>query len=171
MNQSNPKQNHSSHLDKFTRVKSGRKQAKRTIGITLSPRIIEEARKRNLNISRIAEQALLSILEYIQPINESESSKSLNPCSLLRENGWAGRSVWHDRRLRKAEAAGSNPARSTIGLDPVWVWVRSDSHLLAKPKPEEKTRIQSILRSIGLEPFWVWGRERSELVRVQAFKK
>jgi hypothetical protein len=25
----------------------------------------------------------------------------------------AGRSVWYDRRLRKAEAAGSNPARST----------------------------------------------------------
>ena len=26
----------------------------------------------------------------------------------------AGRSVWYDRRLRKAEAAGSNPARSTF---------------------------------------------------------
>ena len=28
-------------------------------------------------------------------------------------NRRAGRSVWYDRRLRKAEAAGSNPARST----------------------------------------------------------
>ena len=121
MNQSNPKQNHSSHLHKFTRVKSGRKQAKRTIGITLSPRIIEEARKRNLNISRIAEQALLSILEYIQPINESESSKSFLSQGSFAKETWAGRSVWHDRRLRKAEAAGSNPARSTIGLNPVWV--------------------------------------------------
>jgi hypothetical protein len=26
---------------------------------------------------------------------------------------WAGSSVWYERRLRKAEAAGSNPARST----------------------------------------------------------
>jgi hypothetical protein len=27
---------------------------------------------------------------------------------------WAGRSVWYDRRVRNAEAAGSNPARSTF---------------------------------------------------------
>jgi hypothetical protein len=27
---------------------------------------------------------------------------------------WAGRSVWYDRRVRNAEAAGSNPARSTL---------------------------------------------------------
>jgi hypothetical protein len=48
------------------------------------------------------------------------------PCSLhkpkalnaknwsLLEQTWAGRSVWHDRRVRNAEAAGSNPARSTF---------------------------------------------------------
>jgi hypothetical protein len=29
----------------------------------------------------------------------------------------AGRSVWYDRRLRKAEAAGSNPAQSTSTID------------------------------------------------------
>ena len=145
-------QNHSSHLHKITRVKSGRKQAKRTIGITLSPRIIEEARKRNLNISRIAEQALLSILEYIQPINESESSKSLNPCSLLRENGWAGRSVWHDRRLRKAEAAGSNPARST----PIWVQVRSDFRLLGNLKELKDLVSEALCECQVLNPFGMW---------------
>jgi hypothetical protein len=30
----------------------------------------------------------------------------------------AGRSVWYDRRVRNAEAAGSNPARSTSSLTP-----------------------------------------------------
>jgi hypothetical protein len=29
-------------------------------------------------------------------------------------SGWAGRSARYDRRVRNAEAAGSNPARSTI---------------------------------------------------------
>ena len=110
------RQDHSSDSFTFTRVKPHGKQAKITVGLTISPRLLAEARKRNLNLSRILEQALESILEYVQPQNESVSSKSLNPCSLQRENGWAGRSVWYDRRLRKAEAAGSNPARST----PIW---------------------------------------------------
>ena len=30
----------------------------------------------------------------------------------------AGRSVWYDRRVRNAEAAGSNPARSTTTVAP-----------------------------------------------------
>ncbi len=41
----------------------------------------------------------------------TESSK----CSCNRFfQKWAGRSVWYDRRVRNAEAAGSNPARSTF---------------------------------------------------------
>ena len=82
------RQNHSSKSNQTTRVKVNRKEAKKTVGITLPPYLIEEARNRNLNISRITEQALLSILEYIQPQNNSESSKSLNACSLPRENAW-----------------------------------------------------------------------------------
>src|SRR5512141_2001886 len=34
--------------------------------------------------------------------------------SLLNRKTWAGRSVRYDRRVRNAEAAGSNPARSTF---------------------------------------------------------
>ena len=30
----------------------------------------------------------------------------------------AGRSAWYDRRVRNAEAAGSNPARSIMRLEP-----------------------------------------------------
>ena len=37
-------------------------------------------------ISRMAEQALSSILDFVPKENESESSKSLDACSLSREN-------------------------------------------------------------------------------------
>lgn len=54
-------QNHSSGLNTFTRVTHPKKQARKTIGITIKPHLITEARKRNLNISKICEQALESI--------------------------------------------------------------------------------------------------------------
>ena len=71
---------------KTARVKSRKEQAKKTVGIALSPRFIAEVRKHNLNINRIIEQALTSIVEYPAHGNESKSSKSRNACSLLREN-------------------------------------------------------------------------------------
>jgi len=57
---------YSSISPQTTRVKKHRKTPRKTVGITLSPNLIEEARKRNLNISRICEQALQSILEYVE---------------------------------------------------------------------------------------------------------
>jgi len=44
--------------------------------------------------------------------------------SFLNSKHWAGRSAWYDRRVRNAEAAGSNPARSTnlyasFGISPM----------------------------------------------------
>jgi predicted nucleic acid-binding protein len=39
---------------------------------------------------------------------------------------WAGRSVRYDRRVRNAEAAGSNPARSIIRFEPLRVWIPSN---------------------------------------------
>ena len=56
-----------------------------------------EARKHNLDISRITEQALTSILYYLRQQNKTVSSISLNPCSLQRENGWARSSVRLER--------------------------------------------------------------------------
>ena len=106
-------ENHSSRLRQTTRVKPRRKQAKITVGITISPHILAEARNRNLNLSRICEQALGAILDYIPQENTTKSSKSLNGCSLPRENPRAGSSAWYERRIRNAEVAGSNPARST----------------------------------------------------------
>jgi hypothetical protein len=46
----------------------------------------------------------------------TESSKCSH-CGVFSEKG-AGRSVRYDRRVRNAEAAGSNPARSTISFEP-----------------------------------------------------
>jgi len=66
---------YSSISPQTTRVKKHRKTPRKTVGITLSPSLIEEARKRNLNISRICEQALQSILEYMENQNQTESSK------------------------------------------------------------------------------------------------
>jgi DNA repair photolyase len=56
----------------MTRVKSRKNKPKITVGITISPILYAEARKRNL--SRILEQALESIIEYVQPQTETESS-------------------------------------------------------------------------------------------------
>jgi len=57
-------ESYSSKKQKNTRVKI--KQRKKTVGITLPMNLVERARKRNLNISRITEQALLSILDYLE---------------------------------------------------------------------------------------------------------
>ncbi|MGB9915622.1 MAG: type II toxin-antitoxin system CcdA family antitoxin, partial [Candidatus Bathyarchaeales archaeon] len=58
--------NHSSKMGQITRVKTQKIEPRKTVGITLPPSLIEEARKRNLNISRICEQALQSIIEYME---------------------------------------------------------------------------------------------------------
>ena len=114
MNEAEHHVNHSSKLFAFTRVTQSRKQARKTVGLTINPRLLEEARNRNLNLSRIFEQALASILDYIPQENTTVSSKSLTLGSLQEKRFWAGSSVWHERRIRNAEVAGSNPARSTV---------------------------------------------------------
>ncbi len=113
MNEHELEQNHSGKSEQTTRVISHKKQARKTVGITINPKILEKARNRNLNISRICEQALASIIDYIPRQNETASSKFLTGCSLQRENPRADSSAWYERRIRNAEVAGSNPARST----------------------------------------------------------
>jgi hypothetical protein len=91
--------------------------------------ILEEARNRNLNISRICEQALASTLDYLPHDTQSESSKSLTVGFLQRETTWAGRSAWHDRHVGIVEVPGSNPGPSTqSGLAAV---LSADSRLLS----------------------------------------
>jgi len=59
-------QNHSSKPAQTTRVKPRKREPRKTVGITLPPKLIEEARKKGLNISRICEEALKSVLEYME---------------------------------------------------------------------------------------------------------
>lgn len=95
MNEHRLKENHSSESEQTTRVKVKNKQARKTVGITLLLSLLVEAKNRNLNISRIIEQALLSILEYYPRQNKSEipnsacgSSDFLSSGSFLKENDW-----------------------------------------------------------------------------------
>lgn len=59
-------ENYSSESIQNTRVKVKRKK---TVGITLPENLVKRARKHKLNISRITEQALLSILDYLEASN------------------------------------------------------------------------------------------------------
>lgn len=90
------RKNHSRELCKTTRVKGKNREAKETVGITPSFSLLAEARKHNLNISRICEQALQSILEYIPQESETESSKFLTFGSFQKE-GSAGPSRFKSR--------------------------------------------------------------------------
>jgi hypothetical protein len=109
-------QNHSSKSGQTTRVKMKKKEPRITVGLTLPPYVVEEARKRNLNISRICEQALLSILDYYPQETETESSKFLTECSFPKENSWAGSLARLGHLLDVQKVAGSSPVRPT----PIW---------------------------------------------------
>ena len=91
-----------------TRVKV--KPRKKTVGITLPKNLVKRARKHKLNISRITEQALFGILDYL------ESSKPINmsKCeSISQQPRRAGSLAWLGRSPYEAEVAGSSPARPT----------------------------------------------------------
>ncbi len=64
---SKPHESYSSKKAQNTRVKV--KPRKKTVGITLPPNLVKRAREHKLNISRISEQALLSILGYLETQN------------------------------------------------------------------------------------------------------
>ena len=85
---------YSSESIQNTRVKLIRK----TVGITLPQSLVKKARKHKLNISRITEQALNSILDYLESPNKTESSKFLNSRSFLKESEWARSSARLERR-------------------------------------------------------------------------
>jgi hypothetical protein len=57
---------------------------KTTVSLYLSKKIVERARFHNLNLSRVAEQALISILDYLEPQNH-RSSEFLDRNSFQKE--------------------------------------------------------------------------------------
>ena len=89
---------------------------KTTVSVYLSRNLVLKARKQGLNLSRITEEALSSILSYVEAqntqTNQTESSKFLNRLSFPKESR-AGSSVWYERPTCTREVGGSNPPRST----------------------------------------------------------
>ena len=82
------------------------KATKTTVSLYLTRETVEKARKNKLNLSRITEQALLSILDYLEAQNQTESSKFISSGSFLKES--------------EVPRAGFEPAttRSSAGCSP-----------------------------------------------------
>ena len=108
--------NYSSNLAHFTRVKPRKIEPRKTVGITLPLSLIEEARKRNLNISRICEQALQSVLEYMEAqkidAQPKEAQTSFSEAFLQRK-GSVPRAGFEPATTRSS--AGRSPRLSYLG--------------------------------------------------------
>ena len=88
----------------FPRGKSHREtDAKITVGVYLPKTLVEKAKKNKLNLSRILEEALSSILGYMEAQNtetsQTESSKFLGEASFQKEGSRAGSSAGMNARL------------------------------------------------------------------------
>ena len=88
-------------------------ETKTTVSLYLSKKVVKEARKHKLNLSRITEQALLSILDYLEAPNSTESSKFLSTGSFLKESVMPRWLSLVEQRFRKPSVAGSKPARGS----------------------------------------------------------
>jgi hypothetical protein len=88
-----------------TRVKVIRK----TIGLTIREDLISKARDCGINISKLAENALIQTLEP----NTQRFSLGIDSLFSKREGVRAGSSVWYERLTCTQEVGGSNPPQST----------------------------------------------------------
>lgn len=73
-------------------------KSKTTVSLYLNKNLVEKARIHRLNLSKITEQALSSILDYLETQNIKQSSDSLNERSLPEKARWARGSVRLERR-------------------------------------------------------------------------
>ena len=61
---------------------------KTTVSLYLNRNLVERARKRRLNLSRVTEQALSSILDYLEPQSSQKISVMLNQGSSSKNVEW-----------------------------------------------------------------------------------
>jgi post-segregation antitoxin (ccd killing protein) len=94
------KGNHSSKNDASTRVKVN--DWRKTVGITLPQNLMERARKHGLNISKVTEQALSSILDYMETQNHQKSSDFLNERSFPKESSVVPRAGFEPATTRSS---------------------------------------------------------------------
>ena len=71
--------------------------------IYLSKVVVERARFHNLNLRRITEQALISILDYLEPQNNKQSSDFLDKHSSPKVRWWAGPDLNRRPSARQAD--------------------------------------------------------------------
>jgi hypothetical protein len=63
---------------------------KTTVSLYLNKKLVEKARNHRLNLSRITEQALSSILDYLETQNTEKSSDFLSKGSFPKKVSWCG---------------------------------------------------------------------------------
>jgi post-segregation antitoxin (ccd killing protein) len=79
---------------KIPRGKHHNKTASKiTISLYISKKLLEKARNHLLNLARITEQALSSILDYMEAQNIARSSFSNNNGSFPKKVKWTGRDL------------------------------------------------------------------------------
>ena len=61
---------------------------KTTVSLYLNRKLVERARNRRLNLSRVSEQALSSILDYLEPQNRQQGSFITSQSSLSNKVEW-----------------------------------------------------------------------------------
>jgi hypothetical protein len=61
-------------------------ESKTTVSLYLNKNLVERARKRGLNLSRIMENALSSIIDYLETQKQQTSSDFLNGLSFSKES-------------------------------------------------------------------------------------
>ena len=66
---------------------------KTTVSLYLSKNLVEKARKHKLNLSRITERTLNSILDYLETQNNETSSEFLGEASFPEKVQWTGRDL------------------------------------------------------------------------------
>ena len=97
---SEPFLNSSRKVGEFPRGKTHRETGdKVTVGVYLPKNLVQKAKKQGLNLSRIFEEALSSILAFTEAQN-NESSKFLSRGSFQKESR-AGSSVWMNAALAR----------------------------------------------------------------------
>ena len=115
--------NSSRKIGGVPRGKSHRRtEAKTTIGVYLPKTLVEKAKKHKLNLSKILEEALSSILGYMEAQNletsQTESSKFLGEASFQKEGSWAGSSAGMNARLALGRSRVRIPPGPQLCVEP-----------------------------------------------------
>ena len=77
-------------------------ESKTTVSIYLDRNLVERAKNRSLNLSRIMEQALSSILEYLETQNRQTSSDFLGEASFQKEDSVVPRAGFEPATTRSS---------------------------------------------------------------------